>query len=130
MMRLKKKTSVLCFRLVTTTSSRTALTQRTSARKRLTLEISSDIEKSLPKKVLGEAIKSHGEGHYNDCLYRPSYGVETTHCFGGYLLSFLERAAKAFLELVATYERAIVNVEPKELEVESKAVQDGSKQIN
>ena len=47
-----------------------------------------------------------------------------------YLLSFPERAAEVFPELVATYERAIVNVEPKESEVESKAVQDGSKQID
>ncbi|KAI5207180.1 hypothetical protein AUEXF2481DRAFT_43513 [Aureobasidium subglaciale EXF-2481] len=90
---------------------------------------------------LGQTIESHGEGHCNECLYRPSYGVETTHCFGGvelcdncrvrwrqYLLSFPERAAEAFPELVATYGRAIMNVESKKAEVESKAVQERSRQ--
>jgi hypothetical protein len=73
---------------------------------------------------LGEYIETGGEGHCNTCMYRPSYGAETTHRFGGvelcedcrlnwrqYLLTFPERAAKVFPELVATYDRAAVNVE-------------------
>lgn len=77
---------------------------------------------------LGEFIETGGEGHCNTCMYRPSYGAENIHCFGGvklcddceskwreYLLSFPERATKVFPELVATCERAVVNVQIPEV---------------
>lgn len=87
---------------------------------------------------LGEYIETGGEGHCNSCMYRPSYGAETTHSFGGvelcedcrskwreYLLSFPERAAKVFPELVATYDRAVVNVEIPEIKPEVKQASVG-----
>ncbi|KAJ7892004.1 hypothetical protein B0H13DRAFT_2234806 [Mycena leptocephala] len=69
---------------------------------------------------LAEILKTNGDGHCNTCLYRASYGAETTHCFGGVQLcegcrakwrDFLEslpnRAAKAFPELVDVYNMGI-----------------------
>lgn len=76
---------------------------------------------------LGDFVEQGGEGHCDACMYRASYGAETTHRFGGvelcqpcraywreYLLSFPERAAAVFPELVPVYGRAIQDVgEPK-----------------
>lgn len=73
---------------------------------------------------LADFLETGGEGHCDTCGYRVSYGANTTHQFGGvelcqdckpqwreFLLSFPERAAKVFPELVETYNRAIVNVD-------------------
>lgn len=72
---------------------------------------------------LAEQLEQGGDGHCDKCLYRDSYGAETTHCFGGvqlcvsckdywgvYLLSLSERAVKVFPELKPVYDKAIVNV--------------------
>ncbi|KAJ7282453.1 hypothetical protein C8J57DRAFT_1554400 [Mycena rebaudengoi] len=69
---------------------------------------------------LAEILETAGDGHCDTCRYRPSYGAETTHRFGGVVLcdecraqwrnfleSFPERAAQAFPELVDMYSRAI-----------------------
>ncbi|KAH8585702.1 BcABA3 [Bisporella sp. PMI_857] len=61
---------------------------------------------------LAALLEAAGDGHCDHCLYRDSYGAETTHCFGGvqlcdncraswrtYLESFPERAAKVFPEI-------------------------------
>ncbi|KAJ7282440.1 BcABA3 [Mycena rebaudengoi] len=69
---------------------------------------------------LAEILETAGDGHCDTCRYRPSYGAETTHRFGGVVLcdecraqwrnfleSFPERAAQAFPELVDMYNRAI-----------------------
>ncbi|KAJ7671916.1 BcABA3 [Mycena rosella] len=69
---------------------------------------------------LAEFLQTGGDGNCDTCRYRPSYGAETTHRFGGvelcdsckaewrdFLESFPERAAQVFPELVTTYNRAI-----------------------
>jgi hypothetical protein len=69
---------------------------------------------------LASLLEAAGDGHCDHCLYRDSYGAETTHCFGGvqlcddckaswlaYLESFPERAAKVFPEIL------MVKPEPK-----------------
>ncbi|KAJ7668047.1 BcABA3 [Mycena rosella] len=71
---------------------------------------------------LAEFLQTGGDGNCDTCRYRPSYGAETTHCFGGvelcdncrakwrdFLESFPERAAQAFPELINTYNTAITS---------------------
>ncbi|KAK4613080.1 Alpha-ionylideneethane synthase aba3 [Fulvia fulva] len=72
---------------------------------------------------LARWLEDEGEGHCDTCLYCPSYGAETTHCFGGvelcescrpqwrdHVLSFRERAAKVFPELRPVYKRAAEDI--------------------
>lgn len=70
---------------------------------------------------LREFLEEGGDGHCDSCRYRDSYGAEAAHVFGGvelcdgckpawrsWLLSFPERAADVFPELVDVYRQAIV----------------------
>lgn len=77
---------------------------------------------------LANFIKTGGDGHCEACVTKASYGAETVHRFGGvelcekckpqwreYLVSFPERAAKTFPELVPVYKAAIVDVDVPEV---------------
>lgn len=71
---------------------------------------------------LREFLEEGGDGHCDTCRYRDSYGAEASHAFGGvelcdgckplwrsWLLSFPERAADVFPELLGMYHQAIVS---------------------
>ncbi|KAJ6597673.1 hypothetical protein DFH09DRAFT_1399325 [Mycena vulgaris] len=75
---------------------------------------------------LAEILETAGDGLCDTCHYRASYGAETTHRFGGvelcdgckanwreFLVTFPERAAQAFPELVDVYSRGVTSASGK-----------------